>query len=386
MQYKIKVRDFLAIISLTIIFTSSISNILNPLVGYGILTIWVIWGSFKIFSEKGNNEYKNLTKTFLKGNFVIKVVIHIYTIFLILYGLTESRFLSANIQTYLNSVSALCIFYICKENTLKNSMVALSLTFLIAVAAQFSSGYIRVHDISFGAEYVLLYYLIIQNKLNTKNIKWLLLIFLILFISNKDIQILGFIAILFLKIIYNILGKRAKKILLFLICCFSIIVIYGYLYLVLEGDFFDLISKYNISTSGRVYYYRIAQELADLSVNFLGYGRNAVQILFGSDYSYLHVGNIHSDILRMYVECGFWIFALWIFNYFVYFPRLLLKKYGISVLTDYIWLLIFTFICYLTDNTELYIVSQYFFMLVLILSVNNKSKSLTTNRKTSHAV
>lgn len=32
--------------------------------------------------------------------------------------------------------------------------------------------------------------------------------------------------------------------------------------------------------------------------------------LMSNDYSYMHVGNIHSDILRMYAERGFWVYIL----------------------------------------------------------------------------
>ena len=70
-----------------------------------------------------------------------------------------------------------------------------------------------------------------------------------------------------------------------------------------------------------------------LSNFFLGYGRNAMNIMFSEEYSYMRVGNIHSDILRMYMETGFVLFVLWVFNYFIYFlPHIFYNLLPIPIL------------------------------------------------------
>lgn len=378
MELKVKKKDLILIVLLCIVFCSTISGTkINPNIGYAILLLVSIWGILNFLMMSKDKQQAKYFTTILKGNFPIKVIIHFYSIMLVFLGLTSSAYLSGNLQTYINAVSAICIFFVFGDSTLKDSVVALFITLIVAVATQYKVG-MRIHDISFAAGYILIYYFIIKNKVNKKNIKWIFIMLVILGIAQKDIQFFGLLLLLFVHFFTFKLSDRTQEIVFRIGTFIFIIALYLYVYIVINGSFFELLETYGISTSGRNYYYKVIRDLCSFSPSYLGLGRNAMAKLFSTKYAYMRVGNIHSDILRMYAECGFVVFSLWIVNYFMIFPRLIERSYGSETKRKYLILTFFTFICYLTDNTELYIVTQYFYILVLIYTLNLKKETINT--------
>lgn len=206
----------------------------------------------------------------------------------------------------------------------------------------------------------------------------------VLLISSKSISVLSLGVVSIISFVYGKLGKKEKKRLLKFCGLSFVFVIYLYVALVIDGKFFDIIESLGIFTSGRIYYYRVAEELASFSVTFIGYGRNALSHLFATKYSYMRVGNIHSDILRMYVECGFCIFALWIYNYFSYFPRKLEKISGTRVVFSYMLCSFYLFMTYMTDNTELYTVTQFFYIMIILECIRKEKIKTKSQEKQSN--
>lgn len=369
MSLEIRKDEILPILLLSLAFSSTISAAhINPLFGYIVVFCMSGCGLARSIIHKKKNRINKIGSIIVQGNFYIKVIIHVYSIVLIMLGLTESRFFSYNIQTYINALSAIGVFYLYKERTLHIGTTALLFSFLTAIICQIGTGNIAVHDLSFGAEYILVYIFVVLGKLDRKNIKWVLLATAILMVSNKDIQVLGFILIMILYALTKRFDAKDKEKILNVVSLIGVFGIYLFVFLVVDGNFFEILARYGIKTSGRNYYYKVARDLAGFNLGFLGIGRNGMQVLMGSDYSYMHVGNIHSDILRMYCECGFVLFFLWIINYFVVFPHLIKNKCGVDAKIGYLFLTYFTFISYLTDNMELYLVSQFFYILTIIFT------------------
>ena len=69
-------------------------------------------------------------------------------------------------------------------------------------------------------------------------------------------------------------------------------------------------------------------ELCIIWNRFYGLGRNACQVILKEDFPYFRVGNVHSDILRMYVESGFWMFSVWLIYYLIIMPKYIERKIG----------------------------------------------------------
>ena len=68
----------------------------------------------------------------------------------------------------------------------------------------------------------------------------------------------------------------------------------------------------------------------------------------------------------MYIECGMVLFIIWLGYYFYIEPFIILKSYGTKAACFLFSITIYTFIVYFTDNTELYLMNNYFYILTFL--------------------
>ena len=80
--------------------------------------------------------------------------------------------------------------------------------------------------------------------------------------------------------------------------------------------------------------------------------------ILNTTLSYLRVGGVHSDIIKMYVENGFILFGIWLWYYLIYILKFYKKTYGIKEAVLYFGVVIYLFTLYLTDNVEVYFICQ----------------------------
>lgn len=371
------------IILFTIIFLSNtIENyILCQTTCFVLLAILILVALIKFIYNKfdiRNTSKKNILFLFLKFNLGIKIVMHIYSIILSQINLTDSRFLSSNIMTYINAVSAIAVVYLIGERAWAISLFSLILTWLIAIIETFLRygnmffHYIEFNDLAFATGYLFIYYSMFKRRWSKKEFIYFTIALLIIMTACKRIGIAG----LFIAIIANFIlgGKSKKKIyrIISKIISFGFIIgSYIFIYLITTGKLFLFLDEYlNDSIQfmmGRTFYWKALGEFCVFSPKFLGHGRNASATLFANEYAYMRVGNVHSDILKNYMECGFILFGIWLFNYFVVFKNSIEKRINYSAMKVYFILTIYTFFVYFTDNTETYPITQYFYMLIPII-------------------
>ena len=87
------------------------------------------------------------------------------------------------------------------------------------------------------------------------------------------------------------------------------------------------------------------------------------------------IRGLHNDLLKMYIECGFWGYVIWLILTLIYVPEKIKNKLGVRSATIYLALNIFAFITYLTDNTESYFVFQTILLTFpLVLKENRKEE------------
>ena len=99
----------------------------------------------------------------------------------------------------------------------------------------------------------------------------------------------------------------------------AFITCYLFIYILSDGSvFYVFLDKLGINSMGRNYYYKAVLGYSTFSPSFLGIGRNMIAELFQTDLSYLKVGGVHSDIIKMYVENGFVMFGLWLWYHLVF--------------------------------------------------------------------
>ena len=319
-----------------------------------------------------NSRAKGVLQTFVTWNFGSQVAIYLYTILLVIFKVTESRFLSTNIMTFINGLSAVSILYLFGKRGVNVSIAALCLAWIISlvrvfVAPAFDSFWknLELHDISFGAGYILLYYVFCHKRWNAFHITCCSIVVLLILLSFKRIGLaaLGLTIILWMILRYIKKETNRRKI-LFWGGIAAICICYLFVAMIKEGWLIAILNAMGIHTMGRNYYYEALASHFQFSPLFLGLGRNASATLFTTDYAFMRVGNVHSDILRMYAECGFILFGLWLAVYWIALPKAIDKKYGYRAMEFFLLCTVYTFVVYATDNTELYLVNQYFYMLM----------------------
>ena len=314
----------------------------------------------------------SVLRTFLVWNFGTQVAVYLYTVMLVVFQATEGRFLSTNAMTFINGLSAASILYLFGKRGVYSSFGALCLAWVISVvrtfvAPEFESFWknFELHDMSFGAGYVLLYYVFIHKKWNLSHLCCCALIGLLILLAFKRI---GIAALLLTVAVWAALRwvktVQTRRKILFWGSIAAIVACYLFVWVIVEGWLIEFFEVLGINPMGRNYYYDTLAKHCEFTPWFVGLGRNASATLFTTDYAYLKVGNVHSDILRMYAECGFVLFGLWLLVYWVFLPRSIERKFGYRAREFFTLSTVYTFIVYATDNTELYLVNQYFYMLV----------------------
>ena len=294
---------------------------------------------------------------------------YLYTVILILLGYTKKEYFSTNMQTFINGVSALSIIYLYKDRAFKLSIISLANAFTISILIgviklkTISMSIFELHDIAFAIGIVLFYFIAVKKYCSHKDLKYEYLFIIFFTLAFKRIGIAAIFAI----IIYWRIGLRMKRrprvcyirfsgIIVFLVC-------YFWVWLIISENLWIILDKLDIDMAGRDFYYKVFVDMCELNPKFMGMGRNSVAVLLATEYEYFHVGNIHSDIFRMYLEVGYILFILWLLNYLCIMPELYKKSFGTSTMLYVSSITIYMFILYLTDNTELYLVTQYFYIL-----------------------
>lgn len=378
---------FIYIFTAAIAFISKIGRTYpSAFLQYGIFAFWIIIAIIKLIK----NEFKlsdedRIIKCFFLIFLVPRIIIHLYSMILFLVGKTD--YLTRNTQTYLIVFSVFSILYIFKAKALKYTILSALLSYSIVIIYNICAyGIItipytvkfiltgneyydvfarlyEVHDYTFAIGYIILFYLLIKDRLNKKDLIYLSIFIVFLFLGFKRIQILAIVLLL----IYIYISKYFKnKIKFYNITGYMFMFLsYVYIYLLKNSYFFELLDKFGINSMGRNYYYKAIVNLCEFSPTFLGLGRNSVTHLLRTDYSYMKVAGVHSDVLKYFAEIGFILFGLWMWYYLVKIVKWLSEKYSFRVVLIYFILTLYSFIIFYTDNIDVYFVSQFMYMIIV---------------------
>ena len=174
--------DLAYVLSMGIAFCSIVNSqqFVPTIVSYGIVFFWMAVAFIKFIKFSGveyyglsEHEYTACALVFKYNNYV-RVLIYIYTLLIIFLGIGEKRFLSANLQTFINGLSAISAVYIFRKRTLKNSISALIMAYLISLIYGLVNGgeltsntlskIFEMHDIAFSIGIIFLYFLCFAQK------------------------------------------------------------------------------------------------------------------------------------------------------------------------------------------------------------------------------
>lgn len=68
------------------------------------------------------------------------------------------------------------------------------------------------------------------------------------------------------------------------------------------------------------------------------------------------------------------MFSVWLIYYLIIMPKYIERKIGTKSSKFVMAVTLYTFIVYMTDNTELYLMNQFFYILTLLLFMNRELK------------
>lgn len=231
--------------------------------------------------------------------------------------------------------------------------------------AESPSSLLEVHELTYCLGLCIIYYLFFARK-QLRLSKFVLLVFLFI-IGGKRIAFAGIVVSGIFALVVR--KKGLKKGTLIVVGTLGIAVSLGYIAILYNGEFLATMATYGINVMGRdaIYSYFLAR--TKFSPSYLGWGLAGVSKMI-ENMSRAEVGNmvvvrgLHNDILKIYIDFGFFGSILWFAYQLLYMPIQLFEKLGKRDATLYVALIIFAFVTYLTDNTENYFVFQVLLFLI----------------------
>lgn len=325
---------------------------------------------------------------FLKLYLLPQIVIHLYTIALMIFGKVEWKYLGTNVTSYIPTLLATLSIYLFGAKAFRYNISAIILAWFASVGssilmegpgiiwdaiyqayidldASIGANYLELHDMVLAIGYLICYYCVSREKWTTKNLWFCVMAVVIMILGMKRISVLAIAVVIVFDVVLKRFGQKRQYRICLACGLIGLVLCYLYVFVMGAGDwFYDLMAEFGINMKGRNYYYKDVLALSEFRVTYLGIGRNVVSKLLEGPLSYLRVGGVHSDIIKMYVESGFVMFGFWLWYYLLHIPHAYQKRYGYKPAVLYFTLVIYTFILYLTDNTENYFTCQILMILL----------------------
>ena len=216
---------------------------------------------------------------------------------------------------------------------------------------------IEIHDITFVMGVYVIYFLFFCPQERLRYVYAGVALFLF-FAGLKRIAFLSLLLGIAFAIICLLLGYKGKIRLLYLTALFIVAFCYFYIIIIQNGTFMKFCIEHEIELNGREKIYDFIANFYEVSPTYGGKGYEfCVQLLksmHGTKDQVVDITAVHNDILKMYVEVGFWGFFAWIMFYYVYQTHWYITRCGEMVAVCFMSINIYMLITYLTDNTMFY--------------------------------
>lgn len=394
----VKMLSIIYVVLFSIAFLQRLGNsTVNYFIKYAICIFWLV--IILIYSNTYKIEKKEYTGKilfYLKMFIVPVIFIGVYSLSLYIFRAAEfrtfGRFISEITTMTLTVVVAFATLYVFGKRTLKYTILAIISSFLIVILYNwFNFGFdvfinvfkvlfdstnvhnvFEVHDLTFAAGLVMISYLFFSDKLQKREFFVVLSMTIIILMGFKRIQFLSIVLILAYILILKLFNYKYKNIIYKLTGYLTVLGCYIYVYIIKSGILNKLVIDYNLNTMGRNDFYNWISKHFEFNIIYPGIGLGATSKMMQLDTNW-PIATIHSDILRIFVEIGFIAFGVWAIYYLIYCYNRILNKYNIRNAEHYLVLTLYLFILHFTDNTINYFVTQYtYIILVVVNTINNK--------------
>lgn len=248
---------------------------------------------------------------------------------------------------------------------------------------------LEVHTIGLTLPLFLIYFLF-EHFQNKKRLNWTFWIgALFTFMCGKRIVLIGILVVL---VCYFILRKkpnklRKKELYLFMTIVFAMTFVY--LLFVKYDGFLYVARVLNINTMSRIETWGALKDLYSISPFFMGNGVGfSMYYLKNLNGIYINdflnkVGDVHNDILKTYIDVGFWGFIFYMWYLFVKNLKFFLRKNCVETASLYFLLMIYTVFLMFVDNImryDLYLISLFLIPMVYKRCEEEKDEKLKNTK------
>ena len=332
-------------------------------------------------TDKSRTRYGKIASRFA----IPKILIWAYGLALFATGVANPTYASTGYTQMASILLPLSALYIFRSDALKYIYIACVASFvpivvftclgfgLQSLAAPFLSivepeimNPFENHEFTFTAAYLFVYFSCIDERPFKEKFHQIFVSGVMSLIGFKRILALSVLLVLAVHFLLIHLNGPARMRACKLIAGALAVGCSLFVWSIYSGQFFALMDKLGIQTMGRIYYYKVVTDNTSFSPSFLGMGLNSVSRMLTQDYSYLHVGGVHSDVLKYYAEIGFVGFFLWLWVYLFRLPRYIADHFGPRAFYAMSLINIFTFTSFLTDNIDIYLGSQLLYIVIPI--------------------
>lgn len=213
---------------------------------------------------------------------------------------------------------------------------------------------IEMNELCFAFGIYLLFFLLAKQKIRYRF--WLILLTAFLTsVGLKRIVIAGVFCSFIMSFFCGLFSEKIAKKILNILKYVLIIAGIAYIVFVKTGLYNDVAQWLGIDTKGRVELNNFIDQYYTISPVFFGYGLGYIVRLLqtGAFRAATDIEALHNDILRLYIEIGFWGFLAWIFTFWGYRISYFSRRSIQTCLVAFSAFL-YCFITYLTDNTSFY--------------------------------
>lgn len=129
--------------------------------------------------------------------------------------------------------------------------------------------------------------------------------------------------------------------------------LFGYLWLIKTGIFYDICEKYEIDLMFRDVLYKFYEDFYELTPTYLGRGVRFIYE-YGSAVKEGSREALHNVYLETYIEVGFWCWIIWMYYDLNWRVRRVSDRYEMPPAAVLMGMNVYVFFTYLTDNTLYY--------------------------------
>lgn len=223
-------------------------------------------------------------------------------------------------------------------------------------------------DIQFAFGCLIIYFMLNNTENAFKRIICIIISLFFFAVGFKRIAVIGVAAGLLMGLMFG--GKKSSlDVLIVRIIAIGIIAALAAYVVMGKLDIIEAIyDYYGIDSKGRMQFMSFIDKYYYLSPTFIGYGLGYVNRLMEVLYEAgrIDAAVLHNDILRMYIEIGFWGFIVWVITYWFVRFDFFIKYREKRVFRIVLAVVMYLTVTFLTDNTVYYFNINFAAFLVML--------------------